>query len=398
MKTKYNGKGVSPMLAGMAAIIVFALALTLAVGSLGSAEGRMKTAREAPDSLVSAGAPRSQLELKRMFESMSLVYTENGKEIYEPISAEYRRSIEEKIASGESPMLSVEEILFIISDSAAAYGKYDVIRFKDSSGKIEAEIDPFDAGQSDKMPFHRSAYDRIIAVTELIRLRIEYMSAEGAMTESADGTFRYEPRQVEREKNKEDYENDSAFLFKNDGDRAVIFETGGGEVVLYPAEKESALCRMKVLLVIDREITENERNILSSSGYDASRCRNITPEYWYSETNIRLFVFGGRVILTDAEKSTDLLPEGYKLASAALCRDGVYFTASSETGSSVWKYSGGEINKIFESNEKYLAVIEPLQYEKYDCVEVYAALPAEDERFVTALECIGEPIIKYFTE
>lgn len=388
MKTEYKGR--APILTAVISVIAFTLALALAITSPGAAEGKVKTAREAPDSLVSAGAPRSQLELKRMFESMSLSYTENGKDVYEPISPEYRKSVD------ESSVLAIEEILFIISDSALAYEKYDIIRFRDKSGKIECEIEPFEADQTADRPFHRSAYDRIYASYELIKLRIESMSGEGAMTELEDGSFRYTPRQVERSNNKEGYENDRAFLFENG---RISFEAENGrEVALYPTEKELATCKTKVIAVTDTEISESEGRTLSECGYDASRVRNITPEYWYGETDSRLFVFGGRVILADKDKAFEPFSEGEKLDSAAILGDVIYFTVSSEKGSAVWKYSNGEMAKTLESEEEHIAVIEPLMSDKYDSTEVYAATPREDGRFVTALECKGEPIVKYFAE
>lgn len=384
MKTEYKGR--APIITAVISVIVFTLALALAITSLGAAEGKVKTAREAPDSLVSAGAPRSQLELKRMFESMSLSYTENGKEIYEPISPEYRGTV------NENSILAVEEILFIISDTVSAYEKYDIIRFRDKSGKIECEIEPVEPYQAFDKPFHRSAYDRIRAISELIRLRVEYMSGEGAMTENADGGYLYAPRQI----NKEGQDNGRTFLFQSVG---VIFETGmSDEVVLYPLAKDFEFCRTKVLLVTDAEIIESEKNTLSAAGYDPTRCRNITPEYWYGETDSRLFVLGGKVILADSDKAFEFLSENEKLTSAAVVGTDLYCTSSSETGSAVWKYANGEIEKIFESEEKYLAVIEPLFGEEYDSAEVYAASSVEDGRFVISIKCNGEPLAKYFAE
>ncbi len=390
LKTEYRKKGIAPLITAAVAVVVFTLALALAITTIGSAEGNVKTAREAPDSLVSAGAPRSQLELKRMFESMSLSYTENGKMIYEPISAEYKRSV------NENSVLAIEEVLFIISDSVAAYEKYDVIRFRDADGNIDCEIVPFEPYQSEDLPFHRSAYERIYAAYELIKLRIEYMSGEGAMVEIEKDLFRYAPRQVERSKNKEKYENDRAFLFVNG---TISFEAEKGrEVVLYPTEKDMATCKTKVIAVLDTEISESERNTLSAFGYDAARCRNITPEYWYGETDVRLFVFGGRVILVDVDKAFEPFAQGDKLDSAAMLLEDLYFTVSSEKGSSVWKYSDSKMTKILETEDEHLAVIEPIVSEKYDSVEVYAAMPHEDGRFVTALECKGDAIAKYFAE
>ena len=386
MKTEYRNKGLAPVLAALAFVVAFSLVLAFAVNSLGSADGKVKTAREAPDSLVSAGAPRSQLELKRFFESVSADYTEDGRKIYEPISTEYLASVE------EGTVLSIEEILFIISDTVAAWKKYDVIRFRSATGDVEYEIEPRPATQTGDLPFHRAARETLGEVVDLIRLRIEYMSAEGAMKEETHGAYRYEPRLVEREKGSED--SNRAFLFSGG---SIAFEAESGKTVsLYPAEKDTSLCRTKVLLVTNVEISETEKETLSSSGYDPARCRNITPEYWYGRTEVRLFVFGGKVVILDGGSARELLPEGCKLTSAALGEGeiGLYFTASSESGSSVWEYSDGKMEKILELSGS-LAVIEPIEG-GYDCVEVYAASPVEDGRFVTALECHGEPLMKIF--
>ena len=65
-------------------------------------------------------------------------------------------------------------------------------------------------------------------------------------------------------------------------------------------------------------------------------------------------------------------------------------------GSSVYKYSGGNREKLY-SAEFQLAVAEPLTG-GYGSVLVYKAERREDERFVTALECVGDPIAEYFAE
>ena len=388
MTIKYKSKGIAPIIVALAAILAFAISLTFALTSIGSASGEIKAARSAPDSLVSAGAPRSQLELKRMMESMSLSYTENGRSVYEPISAEYRASIDENSA------LSVEEILFIISDSSAIFDGYDIIRFRNADGTVEREMITFDAEQTEDAPFHRVAYYKVLAVSELIRLRVGYMSAEGAMIEDESGCFRYQPRQVEREKSEES--STSAFSFK---DGLVTFESdSGGSVTLYPSERESSLCMIKALLGASGGMTDRERELLSASGYDTDRVRNITPKYWYPHTDTRLFVLGGRILLVD-NKCVELLPTDHTLASAALAYTGegeeLYFTSSYEGGSAVWKYSCGELKKILESSEKYLAAVEPLHSQIYDKIEIYAASKVSDGRFVIALECKGEPIIIY---
>lgn len=414
MKIKYGiGESLKALVAAVAAIAVFTVVLFSAVISLGASEREIKTAPGAPDSLVSAGAPRSQLELKRMFESMSKTYSEGGNLVYEPVSSEYRGSIDERVANGERPMLSVEEILFIISDSAAAYDGYDVIRFRSADGRVERDIVTAKLTETDEKPFHRAALDRIAAVTELIEYRIGAMSAPDSFLPSADGSgnIEYYPRGVERSDGGDSSERSFVFGLhagEENYSRAVVFcSEDGNEVALYPSSEELELCCTKVILPNGIAATGAESEKLLAAGCEPSRCRNITPLYWLTETDMRLFVYGGRMILVDPsiENAVFLLPEAYRLTSAAMAHSGeqgeteLYFTASFDGESSVWRYSrgAGEPVKLFESDGEYLAVTEPL-FGDYRAVKVYAASRRDDERFITALECNGEPLAKYFVE
>lgn len=400
-----NRVGLNTVTMACALILAFALILLCAMISLGAAEGGTKSAPGAPDSLVSAGAPRSQLELKRMFEAMSLTYTEGELSVYEPISAEYRYSLERRIDSGEVPLLSVEEILFIISDSATAYDKYDLIRFRSTDGEIEEEIYPQALSERSGSPLHRSALDRVTDVSRLIESRIEILSAPDSMIAEADGTLKYLPKPT----GQDDGASERAFVFGLHADsqnysEAVVFLPGNGNrVTLYPYADEAALCRTKVILQNDRALTESEKALLVSVGGSEPRSRNITPEYFYGETEIRLFAFGGSVIITDAKigKAMTLLPKEEKLTSLALAHTDngateLYFTASSDSGASVRRYADGSMEKLFETDGEYLAVCESLEYD--GSVSVFRAAKREDERFVSALECIGEPIAVYYGE
>ena len=387
-----------PIIVAVAFILAFAMVLFFAIASLGAAEGGSKKAPGAPDSLVSAGAPRSQLELKRMFEAMSLTYKDGELTVYEPITMEYRAALEERVASGESPALSVEEILFIVSDSASAYDSFDVIRFKNASGELEREIYPKKVTQARDGSLGLSALDRIRAVSELIELRIRLLSAPSAFSVSEDGKVSYTPRRADGS------DAVAGFYFGLSGEgesfaEAVVFLTeNGGRVALYPTADEVALCYTRVIQHIDVQATEAEKQLLASDGFDPSRCRNITPEYFYGCTHLRLFVLGGEVVLTDVEsgRAIRLLDGGERLSSVALGTDGLYYTTLADGGSSVYKYSGGNREKLYTA-EFQLAVAEPLTG-GYGSVLVYKAERREDERFVTALECVGDPIAEYFAE
>ena len=391
---------VKPIAMAVAFIAVFAVALFFAIASLGGAKGEAKLAPGAPESIASAGAPRSQLELKRMFEAMSLTYTENGRTVYEPISREYRAALEERIAAGESPALSVEEILFIVSDSAAAYDRFDIIRFRNADGETEGEIYPQEVSQTREMSFGRSALERIREVSTLIELRVRKMSAPSSFEETDDGSI-YTSRRVEREKNDE-IGGGVSFAFEpfgKDGFGEISFLPGDGtKVTVYPSDAEVSLCRTRVIAHTDIPASAEERELLFSVGVEPDRCRNITPEYFYGRTELRLFALGGEVVLVDVEldKAIPLLGGEERFSSVALGADGLYYTTLSDGGSSVCKYSSGRIELLFSSDSQ-LAVTEPLSGE-FHSVLVYKAERRENESFVTAFECIGDPIAEYFAE
>ena len=382
----------------IAAIAVFAIALWWAIASLGATEETVKRLPDAPDSLVSAGAPRSQLELKRMFESMSLTYLENGRVIYEPISAEYLCATKEKIENGEKPALSVEEVLFIIADTPQLYERADVIRLRESDGSVKREIVTGEVRENGERAFHRAAFDRISEIAYIIEYRVEALSTPESFGEDGEGRRYYEPPESERNDGKT-YSASGRFLFGLYGDaadyeRAVVYlAEDGKEVILYPSASESALCRTKVILQNQREATARERELLTLSGCSPDRCKNITPLYWYSETDVRLFAFGSMVILVDPAVGTEPLPDGAKLISAAI-GDAVYLTVARSSGSVLLRYADGELKSLLETTEEYIAAVETLTGE-YGRVSVYKATRFEDERFVTALECNGDPIAEY---
>jgi hypothetical protein len=384
----------------IAAIAVFAIALWWAIASLGAIEESVSRLPDAPDSLVSAGAPRSQLELKRMFESMSLTYVENGKTVCEPISAEYRRATEEKIEAGETPALSVEEVLFIVADTPQLYEKVDVIRLRGADGSVEREILTGGVRESVEKAFHRAAFDRIANIMLVIEYRIGALSTPDSFGYDGEGRKYYEPRESERNDGKT-YSAGGRFVFglyggNADPERAMVYVSDGGkDVILYPSANEAALCRTKVILQNQRGRTSRERELLALAGYSPDRCKNITPLYWYAETDVRLFAFGSLVVIIDPEGDgrATLLPEGTKLISAAI-GDVVYLTVASDNGSDLLRYADGLLETLLSTDEEYIAVCESLVGE-YGDVSVYKATRFEDERFVIALECGGDPIAEY---
>ena len=398
-KRKQNNTGYA--LASAAAIFLFAVVLWVAISSIGAVGGGIKRASAAPDSLLSAGAPRSQLELKRFFESIGLTYTEDGKKVWEPVSSEYRRAVERLSESGDRQLLSVEEVLFIISDSRTAYDSFDVIRFRSGSGEVEEEILPVSPTEDVNGPYHRSASDRVALVNRVIMLRMKSLSSEDSFV-SLGNEIVYTPENA----TPRDDGGIRSFVFGGVTDSphipvGVMFSPGDGRrVLLYPTEEDLAETKTKVLLQTKVPASDDERELLASVGCDPDRCRNITPEYWYGRTGLRLFVFGGRAVLVDPElgRGVLLLPEAYSLMSAAICGEAgdmsFYFTAAYDGEFSLWKYRDGEVMRLVVSETDCLAVTEPFEggYEK---VGLYNAVAREDERFVVALECIGERLCEY---
>lgn len=393
-----------PIIWAAFAISAFAIILWTAMTSLGDADGEAKLIPAAPDSLVSAGAPRSQLELKRMFESMSLSYTEGGKEVYEPISKDYSIAVSQRIARGEELALSVEEVLYIISDSVAAYEKYDVIRLRGADGATEKVVTCYEAEENESSPFHRKMRDKLQNVAEIIEYRISALSSPHTMVTAEDGSRVYTPRYATKESGEEKV----SFVFGLTSDTekyegAVVYVSENGEkVALYPHADEAALCRTKVIIHNDKPMSREESELLKNNGWDITACRNITPLYWYPMTNIRIFAVGGKVILADpdSERVTEPLPEGHKLISLAVRNtDGIteiYFSSAYGEGSSVFVYSmsEGKATVIDSSENGLLAMIEN-GYDGYDRVAVCSAVRREDGRFVTAVECVGEPLYVY---
>lgn len=399
-----------PVAATVIAIVLFAVVLWTAVASLGAADEDIKRAPEAPDSLMSAGAPRSQLELSRMFGSMSLSYTENGKTVYEPISAEYRIATEKKLADGDRPMLSVEEILFIIADTPTVYERYEIIRLRGADGTVEREIVTGDICEGEKAPFHRASLERIALISEMIEYRIAALSAKDAFKYDDEGVKYYEPREDTRGGGSGDTPR-GCFMFclhgrPTDFENAVVYRSESGkDISLYPSEKTAGLCRTKVILQNEIKATEAERDRLAAAGYTPERCKNVTPKYWYSETEARIFVFGSRVILVDpsSEGGVTLLPDESRLMSVAIGYvsdedvPDVYISVAYEGGSAVLRYSSGKLETILSSESEILAVCEPIEA-GYDSIQVYEAVRFEDARFVIALECRGEPVEKYLMD
>ena len=379
------------------AVIIVSGLLWLAISAIDGADSDIKSSPGAPEALVSVGAPRSQLALERRFSSMSRSYTENGKKVFEPITREYLGSVEERIAEGEKLSLSVEEILYIIADSVEIYDSYDVVRLYTSGGNTDELSALKDLAKGDE-PYYNEAVARCEDILSLISYRILSLSSPDAYEET-EREYLYMPEA----KTKGDAPR--GFVISKGGEEmirgAVTFNADSGrKILLYPTEDDMAKLDTAVLYENGRALTRSENEILYKSGYGEGNHRNITPEYWYGRTDIRLVVSAGEVIIIDgkAETATAALPETDRFMSAALAdTDGdgaceLFFTSSQTDGkgSALWSYkSGAGVTRLLENEAEYLGV-----YENDGSVELYKANKTEMKKYVRALVREGEPLWK----
>lgn len=363
----------------LTALVLFGVLLWTAIMSIDGARGLYKKSPDAPDSLVSLGAPRSQLDLRRMFSLMMVQYGEGDLTVCEPITAEYLGQVEARIERGEREVLSVEEVLYIISDSAELYDTVDVIRLMDSDGGVSAEIRPIKEPASESVPYHIAAERRLSDILSIITYRMIALSSPEVISET-EGGYVYTPNYTERE-------GERSFTVTDE----ISFNTGnGGSVRLYPTDKQAETTELTVLLESKRALGRAEREVLAASGYDADLCRNVTPEYMYGKTDVRFVAVGGRVVLVDISGyvALDPLESGERLTSIALSSDGIYFTGASESGSSLWLYeSGVGTSLMISTKEKYVAI-----YDDGDTLGLYAARRIESPKYISALVRSGEPI------
>lgn len=362
------------------ALVLFGLILWTAIMSIDGARGLYKTSPDAPESLVSLGAPRSQLDLLRMFSSMRSEYNEVGGTVCEPITAEYRKSVEERIAAGERQALSVEEILYIISDSVEMYNSYDLVRLISSDGTVDAAIEPIKELSEENVPYYVAAQKKAEDVMRIITYRIFSLSSPEVMVKTDEG-YLYIPEYTERE-------GARSFTISD----VIAFNTdNGGTVKLYPTEKITESCHSTVLIESKRALGRAEREVIIASGYDVDAARNVTPEYMYGKTDLRLVALGGRVVIVDINgyAAVDVLPKSERLTSVAILGGSLYFTSSDGSGSSLWIYEIGKgAERIFESDEEYIGI-----YDDGETLGLYAANKLESKKYITLLVRSGEPIM-----
>lgn len=378
--------------AALLLIAVFAVALTGALMSIGINDGELYVSNRLPEGLVSAGAPRSQLALKQMFDSMSAVHTNGNRVIYEPITEEYLSSVRERIAKGESPVLSVEEVLYIISDTVSMADKYDGVKLH-GIGTVTLRKN------EETRPVHISALEQSSALLGIIAYRIKSLCAPEAYEADGD-TFRYYP-DLPRKKTDE-----RVFILTNVSDDTnnsnIVFKPGDGQSIsLYPSSELASLCNTKYMSLSNKDLSENEREILRASGYDSEHCRNITPDYWYGTTDCRIAVIGGRVLVIDplSGSVSDSAPVGMRTVSHALCDtdgDGVrelYFTCYADGRSAATAYvpceSGTAV--LFETDSR-IGAFEAFEDEK---VLFYHVEQSESGTYLNLLHRVGSAIEAY---
>lgn len=384
---RYDKTAVGLLVLTLLVIVLLSALLYIAIVSIDGADGEGKTSPEAPESLVSLGAPRSQLELERVFSSIADEYSENGVRVYEPVTASYYESIQKRINNGESFALSVEEVLYIISDSVEAYESFDVIRLVKADGMVK-DISPIKDSAFTTLTYSDASEVKARAILEIILYRILVLS-------SPDNVTRTEENYVYVPKDKENGERSFRIvrLDAPDISEGIVFNSDNGEVTLYPTDKIISDCLSTVICESRRALSRAEREVLTRSGYDADVCRNVTPEYFYGRTPLRLVAIDGRILVVDIEKikTTDPLPSDAKFTSTALAEDGIYITCTTPSGSAVYKYETAVGEKlVMNSSEAYVGA-----YFDADGVYIYPAKRTESKKYISVLVRSGDPII-YF--
>ena len=368
------------------AIFLSVALLWLAVASIDQAGGGIKQSTATPDRLASVGAPRSQLQLERAFSVMSAQYDSNGASGIEPVTEAYKQRIDERISDGEQVALSVEEVLYIISSSVQIYESYGEIKLGDEIIKPIGEL------SRSELPYNQAASVKTADILRIITYRIFALSSPDAMVEQ-DGGYVYTPQYSERE-----ISTGKKFIISDSADIKISFVAEDGQQVrLYPTQKLDEDMRSTVICQSAREFSASEAELLAAFGFNSALCRNITPECWYSETALRLFVVGGRTMILDVAggRVSDPLEKSHKLTSAAVIDsdgDGVseiYFTSySGDDKTALWRYDGGEIVCLYEARERQFAV-----YRDGDGIALYRGARVESKKYITMMVRSGEPIL-----
>lgn len=379
--------GITVAVAAILLVAVFSGILYASLLSIGAESGEVKSSRVSPSGLVSAGAPRSQMALKQMFDSMGRVRTNGNRTVYEPITEEYLAAVNEKIANGETPRLSVEEILYIISDSVSCAEKYDGVKLHGERTVI--------FGGEDLNPAHISALEINAAVYDIILYRIKNLCYSGLFDTDGEKLIYYPDDSGERSRER-------MFVFTPVSDETrsgnIEFYPGDGQRInLYPV-KNNEKCDLKYMLHNDGALSENEKDILEASGYSSVRYRNVTPKYWSGLTECKAVIIGGRIIIIDPEAGValDSAPAGSRTVSiAAGDNDGdgkyeLYFTAYSENKSLAIRYASGEnaINVLFET-EFCIGAYETLNSKE---VLFYRTEQIESGSYLNLLRRVGDEI------
>jgi len=388
MKKRY-GRNTVTVTVALLLIGLFAFGLAGSLMAVGTRDGEINAFGNDPTGgFVSVGAPRSQLALKQMFDSMGAVRTNGNRTVYEPITEEYLASVKSRIENGESPMLSVEEVLYIISDTVALADKYDGVKLHGVGTVMLRRNESL-------RPTHLTALMESGDLLDIIIYRVTSLCAPDSI-EYRDNEIRYYPDLPKKSGGR-------VFVFTSVSDGTssdnITFLPGNGQSVsLYPEENVSKSCNVKYMSLNDTPFTQNESSLLAASGYDLAYCRNITPEYWYGYTECRLAVSGGRVIIIDpvSGRTSVSAPEGMRTVSHALADsdgDGVcelYFTAYSEGKGAAIRYtSDADGIEILFYGASLMGAYESLDG---DGVDFYSTEPAESSKYLNLMYRIGSSI------
>ena len=385
-------KKIKRSLTALAALLLvgaFTASLFASLSSIGRYDGEIRVSKVTPGGLVSAGAPRSQLALKQMFDSMGTVNSNGNRTVYEPITEEYLSAVKERIKQGETPMLSVEEVLYIISDTVRLAEKYDGVKLHGIGTVV------FRKGEGAK-PIHLSSLENCRKIMQIRIYRIQNLCIPET-TEWDGSEFIYYPDLATRNDGRRRFVF-SKISDENMGSNIMFYPGNGQKIELYPSSEVIDLCNTKYMSISPTELTESEKDILSQLGYDYGQCRNVTPEYWRGLTECKLVVVAGRLIIIDplAGRALDSAPDDMKTVSIALGdRNGdrtyeLYFTAYSGDRGAAVRYAPGSKNvEILFYNDFCMGAYEDLDGSR---VSFYRAEQVESGSYLNLLRRVGNSI------
>lgn len=337
--------------------------------------------------------PQSGEDIRRMFAAMSRTYRQEDAFVFEPITKDYLSLVEKRRREGKILPLSVEEILFILSDAETIYGKYDIIRlFPEQLLKQDMTVI---AENSRQAPADHVGYLRICDIYKLILYRITSLGDTSAYEIQSNGDLVYHP-----------YGADGYFIFSlPDTERltgAVCYvDAGSLRTAVFPSESLARKARMTGVESRKDALSETEKSLSEAGQYDSAHLRFLTPSYWIAQkrTDCCLFAYGRQVMVADPHRgqTIDLLARDEQLLSLAVGdrnADGmteIYYTHTVPSGGSAL----GCYNPVTGLCQTLRTFPEPKigVFEKADgTIAVYATESLTNSDYVVAMVRIGEAL------